>query len=121
MYIEHGDTEILLTGDGESELEEFLLREYGMGIDIDIMKAGHHGSSSSSIEPFIEVTSPKHVVFSAGLDNRYGHPSPRVLKRFERLGSQIWRTDTMGDIVVTVDGEHVIVNGESFEIDRSNN
>jgi competence protein ComEC len=121
IYIDHGDTEILLTGDGETELEEFLLREYGMMLDIDILKAGHHGSSSSSIEPFVEVTTPSHVVFSAGADNKYGHPTARVLKRFERTGSTVWRTDIMGDIVVTVEDERVIVNGQEFEVDKSNN
>jgi len=121
MLLDHGDTEILLTGDGETELEEFLLREYGMELDVDILKAGHHGSSSSSIEPFVAVTTPAHVVFSAGRDNSYGHPSARVLKRFERIGSTIWRTDTMGDIVVTVGDDRVMLNGEEFAVDRSNN
>lgn len=121
MYIDHGDTEILLTGDGETALEEFLLREYGMELDIDILKAGHHGSSSSSIEPFVEVTSPSHVIFSAGLNNKYGHPTPRVLKRFERIGSTIWRTDTMGDIVMTISKDRISINGIEYDIDRSNN
>lgn len=121
MYIDHGDTELLFTGDAEQEAEEFLLREYGMELDIDILKAGHHGSSSSSIEPFVEVTSPSHVIFSAGIDNQFGHPTARVLKRFERAGSAIWRTDLMGDIIVTVGDGHVIVNGEKFPVDRSNN
>lgn len=121
MYIAHGDTEILMTGDAEEEAEEFLLREYGTDLDIDILKAGHHGSNSSSIQPFVDVTTPAHVVFSAGLDNKFGHPTPRVLKRFERAGSQIWRTDTMGDIVVTVGDDRVMINGEAFDIDRTNN
>lgn len=121
MYIDHGDTEILMTGDAEEEAEEFLLREYGTDLDIDILKAGHHGSNSSSIQPFVDVTTPAHVIFSAGIDNKYGHPTPRVLKRFERAGSQIWRTDTMGDVRVTVEEDRVMINGEVFEIDRTNN
>lgn len=121
MLIDHGDTEILMTGDAEEEVEEFLLREYGTELDVDILKAGHHGSNSSSIEPFVEMTSPSQVVFSAGFENRYGHPTPRVLKRFERQGSTVWRTDLMGDIVVTVTGEHVMINTETYPIDTTNN
>lgn len=121
MLLDHGDTEILMSGDGEEELEEFLLREYGTDLDIDILKSGHHGSHSSSIEPYVSVTSPSHVVHSAGFENSYGHPSARVLKRFERVGARNWRTDTMGDILVTITHDHVIVNGETFEIDTSNN
>lgn len=121
MLVDHGDTEILLTGDGEEELEEFLIHEYGSELDVDILKAGHHGSNSSSIPPFVDITSPRHVVFSAGFENRYGHPTPRVVKRFERASSTVWRTDTMSDILLTVSNHSILINEQVFEIDRSNN
>lgn len=103
IKITYGDMDALLTGDAERELEEYLLRVYPTStFDVEIYKAGHHGSAGSSIQPFVDAISPLHTVFSAGEGNRYGHPSLRVIKRVERAGSEVWRTDTQGDIRMRV-------------------
>jgi competence protein ComEC len=81
-------------------------------LDVDVYKAGHHGSSGSSIQAFVDIVSPSHTIFSAGADNNYGHPSPRVIKRVERAGSKIWRTDINGDIIVTIDKNGLYVETE---------
>ena len=89
---------ILLTGDAERETEEYLVQQYAGRLNSDILHAGHHGSNTSSIEEFLEAVSPEVAVISVGSDNRYGHPTRRVLKRLERFGAEIRRTDLDGDI-----------------------
>lgn len=102
MKVSYGFEDILLTGDAEKELEEYLVQRYGNLLDVEVLKAGHHGSPSSSIAPFVSTTSPLYGIFSAGRNNTFGHPSERVIRRFERVGSSIWRTDTQGDIRMKV-------------------
>lgn len=96
--LEYGENSALFTGDAEQHVEEYLIAAYGDQLDADILKLGHHGSDSSSIQGFIDITSPAHAIASVGLDNKFGHPSRRVLKRVERIGGQSWRTDLQGDI-----------------------
>lgn len=112
MRLSYGDTSVLLTGDAEKDLEEYLIETYGDQLDVDILKAGHHGSDSSSIVDFLDIVTPDHTIISAGKNNRYNHPSRRVLKRLERASSTVWRTDVHGDVVVTVSDEGYVV--ESF-------
>lgn len=109
LKISYGEQDVLLTGDAEEELEEYLLTTYEGQLDVEILKAGHHGSSSSSIQPFVSSTSPMDVIISSGKDNRYGHPSRRVTKRFEREDASIWRTDLLGDIIVILQEENYMV------------
>ncbi|MBT3538985.1 MBL fold metallo-hydrolase [Candidatus Parcubacteria bacterium] len=96
----YGESSILLTGDAEEHVEEYLISIYEDQLDIDVLKLGHHGSDSSSIQEFIAATSPEHAIASCGLDNKFGHPSRRVLRRLERVSSTIWRTDLQGDVLL---------------------
>lgn len=110
MRFDFVKSSVLLMGDAEEELEEYLLSTYEDEIlDVNILKLGHHGSDSSSILEFLEVTSPEHAIASCGFENKFGHPSRRVLKRLERMDSQVWRTDLQGDI-------NVILRSDYFEI-----
>lgn len=97
------DFSVLLTGDAEVSLEEYLSTTYGSKMHSDILQVGHHGSNTSSIEPFIEVVSPEISVVSAGKNNRYGHPTKRVLARLKRASSTIFRTDQQGDIICKIE------------------
>lgn len=99
-YVKIGETTILYTGDMEKGLEDALKSQF---YDIDMLKVGHHGSSTSSTQSFINLTTPEIAVISCGNLNRYGHPSPDVISRFEELGTQIYRTDELGDIVFYFD------------------
>lgn len=103
--LDYGKNSVLMMADAEKELETYLLETYGDQLDVDILKLGHHGSDSSSIQEFIDMTSPLHSIASCGLDNTFGHPSRRVLKRLERVSSTIWRTDLQGDIVLEMSSE----------------
>ena len=66
----------------------------------DILKVPHHGSETSLIEEFLAEVSPEKAVISVGQDNKFGHPSLRTIKRLERMGVEILRTDEMGDIKI---------------------
>jgi competence protein ComEC len=107
--LEYGTTTVLYTGDMESELEdELLAAECGTStavlesceaLESEYLKVGHHGSDSSSGEVFLSAVNPKISIISVG-KNKFGHPSLRVLRKLERAGTEIWRTDELGDIII---------------------
>lgn len=102
LKMSYGDQDVLFTGDAEAELETYLVEKYSDQLDVEVLKAGHHGSDTSSNPDFLKVTKPDATVISVGEENKYGHPSGRVLKRFDRLGTNVWRTDTQGDIILHI-------------------
>jgi len=100
------DKNLLFMGDAEEELEKYLIVTYGDQLDADVLKLGHHGSDSSSSKNFIKITSPHDAIASCGLNNKFGHPSRRILSRLERIASStIWRTDLQGDIFLKLDAD----------------
>lgn len=108
----YASSSILMTGDAEETLEKYLLATYADQLDTDVIKLGHHGSDSSSIQQFLDMVTPTHAIASAGLNNKFGHPSRRVLKRLERASSTVWRTDLQGDIIlrIGIDGINILDN-----------
>lgn len=74
--------QILLTGDADAKAEEKIITRYPH-LDIDILKAGHHGSKTSTSDIFLDAITPKQVIISAGLDNRYNHPHPETIKKLQ--------------------------------------
>ena len=92
-----------LTGDLEKEGEEKIL-EYGGGLSCDILKAGHHGSSTSTSEEWLEAVSPELTLISCGKDNSYGHPHEETLERLREAESQILITMEEGAIGIRSDG-----------------
>ncbi len=90
---------LLLTGDAEQEVESNIL-ESGIDIDVDVLKAGHHGSRSSSTLEFLEAVSPRVMLISAGKENPFGHPHPETLDKAKNLGIQVLRTDLDGRITI---------------------
>jgi len=95
-----------LVGDAEAPLENAMLDKYCVStstpmicpkLRADVLKVGHHGSDSSSGELFLSAVSPRKAVISVG-KNRFGHPSFRVLKKLQRSGAEVWRTDEAGNI-----------------------
>lgn len=90
----------LFTGDVPSAIEARIIQDHP-NLDIDILKVGHHGSKSSSSEPFLKTISPEVAIISVGKKNSYGHPNEETLKRFEKLGIPVRRTDEEGTIRFT--------------------
>lgn len=103
MKATYGQTDILLTGDAETTVEKQLLAS-GEDLSADILKAGHHGSETSSGEDFLQAVKPQAAIISSGAGNSYGHPSPRILKRYERFHIPVHRTDQDGTVHVVSDG-----------------
>ena len=94
--------EFLFTGDAEKENESEILSSCNLP-DIEFLKAGHHGSSSSSTDEFIAKLKPDAVAISCGYNNDYGHPHRSVLDTFRENGSVVYRTDKNGTLVFYCD------------------
>lgn len=95
------DTSFLFTGDLEADAEAVLV---GSGqLKSDVLKVGHHGSSTSTSEEFLESVSPKYAVISAGRGNKYGHPHKEVTDRLDSKGVTTYRTDRDGTVEFLVD------------------
>jgi competence protein ComEC len=92
---------VLLTGDAEAPAERRLRAAAGSGLACDVLKVAHHGSRSSSTEPFLRAAAPALALVSAGERNPYGHPAPEVLARLRRHHARILRTDRDGMIALT--------------------
>lgn len=96
----------MFTGDASSEIEKEVLDYYKNDLsvlDIDVLKAGHHGSKYSNSEEFLNVTTPDYSIISCGEDNNYGHPHNETINRLQAVGSQIFRTDINGTILAFID------------------
>ncbi|MFC2091946.1 ComEC/Rec2 family competence protein, partial [Elusimicrobiota bacterium] len=99
------DISFVFPGDIEIPAELELL-SYGKGMRTTVLKAPHHGSHSSSSVPFIDWLYPETVIFSCGKNNGYGFPVFEVLRRYEKIGAKIYRTDLHGNIDVITDGRN---------------
>lgn len=106
IKITYGDTKLLFTGDAEKEEEDGIWTN----IKCDVLKIGHHGSSSSTTSNFLKKVEPKYAVISCGLGNSYGHPTDEVLTRLEKNNIEVYRTDLQGTIVVSSDGKTINFN-----------
>ena len=94
----HKECDILITGDRGELGEVMLLREHTLP-QLELLIAGHHGSATSTGEALLSATMPENVIISAGLDNRYGHPSKQVLDRLAAFGCRVYRTDLHGTVI----------------------
>lgn len=104
-----GNVSYLFTGDAEKESEDEILNN-NIDISADVIKIGHHGSSTSTSSKFLEAVNPKYAVISLGKDNSYGHPHKEVLARLKLSEVTIYRTDTSGNIVSKTDGSSIVFN-----------
>ncbi|MBE6599956.1 MAG: MBL fold metallo-hydrolase [Ruminococcaceae bacterium] len=122
LRIDFGESSFLMTGDAEKKSEAEMVEEYVRGeLDCDVLKAGHHGSGTSSSLDFLKLVTPEVVMISCGEGNSYGHPHASALERFRiyMKESEIYRTDKLGDIVFVSDGE-IIKCGNTVLVDESN-
>ena len=103
----YGDISFVLTGDSPISVEQFLVKEYGVALDSDVLKLGHHGSKTSSAPLFLRAVSPDYAIVSAGRGNTYGHPHDAVIDRVSALGTTILQTMNEGTIVFESDGKTV--------------
>ena len=106
LRVDHGENSFLFTGDMETAAEEDLLAA-GCDLDVDVLKVGHHGSSTSSSYLFLREVMPEYGVISCGAENTYGHPHEEVSSRLYDAGVTVYRTDEQGTVVATSDGTEI--------------
>lgn len=108
VKMELGESEFLFTGDAEKAVEQDILKS-GADIDSDVFKCGHHGSSTSNSEDFLDAVSPKICVASCGIDNDYGHPHVEVVESLLERDIILKRTDTDGDVLIAFNNETMVI------------
>lgn len=112
LKLVYGNFAMLLPGDAEREAETRIIERYGNELKSSILKAGHHGSSTSSTTSFLKAVSPEAIIISVGQNNDYHHPHPSVMKRYADFKAKIYRTDNDGIITITSDGQNYNVSKE---------
>lgn len=112
MLYTNGDFKALFTGDAGQEVEDKLpLKEIG---HIDLLKVGHHGSKTSTSPKFIQAIKPTYGVICCGMDNKYGHPHQVTLDTLNANAVQIYRTDLMGTVTFTQEGDNCTITKETI-------
>lgn len=101
---EYGDIRFLLTGDAEKESEQEMLRA-GEDLSADVLKCGHHGSSTSTTDAFLSAVHPAFAIISCGANNDYGHPHKETVAKLNSRGVAYYRTDISGTIIAATDGK----------------
>lgn len=114
VKITYKNRKFLFMGDAEKLSE----KEITADVSADILKVGHHGSSSSTSEEFLKKVNPSAAVISCGVDNSYGHPHSETLNILERFNIQIFRTDTMGTIIAESDGNSLDITKDNPSVEE---
>lgn len=108
IKLEYKNNSFMFTGDAEVISENEILKRYSKTVlDCDVLKAGHHGSSTSNSKKFVSAVSPEIALIYCGKDNDYGHPHREIKKLFSDMGIKMLRTDESGDIVLRCNGEKI--------------
>lgn len=114
----HGENSFMFTGDMEAKAEKDLLQS-GADVSAKVLKVGHHGSSSSTSQDFLDAVDPQYAVIGVGSPNDYGHPHKETVKRLESKNIEIYRTDQNGHIIFVSDGKSFnILTKESNHADN---
>jgi competence protein ComEC len=109
LRLTDGAESFLLAGDIERPSERRILDE-GQAVQVNFLKIAHHGSKTSTTDPFLSAAHPAFAAISAGRDNIFGHPSPEVMDRLDAAGVRVYRTDRDGAITVSTDGASLRVS-----------
>ena len=109
MRLTDGSESFLLAGDIERPSERKILTEE-QSVGVNFLKVAHHGSKTSTTDPFLSAAHPAFAAISVGKDNSFGHPSPEVTERLEAAGVRVYRTDRDGAITASTDGSTLKVS-----------
>lgn len=101
-----GEKSFLFTGDAEADSEKEMIAK-GYNLKSDVLKCGHHGSSTSTTAAFLKAVDPDAAVISCGVNNDYGHPDKQVVSRLGKAGVTIYRTDLQDTILARCDGKTI--------------
>ncbi len=111
VKIVYKNSSFLFTGDAEEQAEEDITAD----VRADILKAGHHGSSTSSSWDFLNRVKPSCAVISCGEGNEYGHPHTETLEKLSEIGAAVYRTDLDGTVIIETQGDGYTVYTENSE------
>ncbi|MCE5173343.1 MBL fold metallo-hydrolase [Paenibacillus profundus] len=106
LRLQYKDTSFLFTGDAEQKSEADMIKS-GANLSADVLKVGHHGSTTSTSQKFLNAVKPAHAIISAGTGNKYGHPTKDILTRLKKANSKIYRTDQQGTVTAISDGKKI--------------
>ena len=120
LRIDYGVTSFLLTGDMENTAETDLVNS-GANLKVDVLQVGHHGSSTSTSYVFLNAVLPEMGIISCGVNNKYGHPHEETLSILRDAGVDVYRTDLLGTITVSSDGQNYTAATEHFATDAELN
>jgi len=109
IKVTFGNNTFMFDGDAE-QLSETEMLNKGFDVKADVLKVGHHGSSSSTSDEFLKKVNPKYAVISCGVNNDYGHPHKETMERLKSSGIAVYRTDESGTIICTSDGNNISFN-----------
>ena len=108
----YGDNSFVFTGDMEKNSEDDIIDKFGGDISADVLKIGHHGSSTSSSQKFLNLVKPQIAVILSDGGKSYGHPHADALERITNTGAQILRSDLHGTIVISSNGQTLDIKTE---------
>ncbi len=108
LRVTYNKVSFLLAGDAGFEAEDSIMAA-GYDLKSDILKVGHHGSSSASSPAFLSRVTPTSSIIEVGENNVYGHPTSKTLSALQNTGTKVYRTDLDGNIVITTDGQSYTV------------
>lgn len=112
VLVTYGSTTFLFTGDMKYQTEDKISDKYSDNFPVTLLKVAHHGAENSTEYRFVRTTNPKYAIISVGAENRYGHPTEKVLSVLEQAKVKTYRTDLCGTITVTSDGKELTINSE---------
>lgn len=115
FQITYGQFDMITTGDLESSGEMSIQNHFDLK-QVEVLKCGHHGSSTSSGEPWLAALQPDIALISCGRDNRYGHPHEETLERLEKSGTKVFRTDESGAIEIKVRNGKVLISSYNKDV-----
>ena len=107
-----GEFAMMFTGDAEKVEEMPMVNTYGKELKSTILKAGHHGSKTSSSKEFLREVAPEAAVISCGAGNDYGHPHDQTMKKYKAMKLKIYETDKNGTITIKTDGKNYTITPE---------
>lgn len=111
LKLTYGSTAYLFTGDAEKKSEKAILNS-GADVGADVLKLGHHGSSTSTSGNFLEAVSPEICIIQCGAGNKYGHPHADTIDAVTDFGAKWYSNDRDGNIIVYSDGERIYLQTE---------
>ena len=98
-------------------MKQEILERFG-NVTADVLKCGHHGSSTSTSQAFLDRVSPEYAVISCGRDNSYGHPHQETLERLDRKNVTVYRTDQQHTVITSCDGEKLTLDAVDISLEK---